>query len=46
MYFKFFKPQDRWKRFVVLRRGLIQSFHSYAADRVLLRMAFDRKQSI
>ena len=26
MYFKFFKPQDRRKRFVVLRRGLIQSF--------------------
>ena len=26
MYFKLFKPQDRWKRFVVHRRGLIQSF--------------------
>ena len=33
MYFKFFKPQDRWKRFVVLRRGLIQSFHSISKRR-------------
>ena len=37
MYFKFFKPQDWRKRFVVHRRGLIQSSpkDSYYAGRVM-----------
>ena len=33
MYFKFFKPQDWRKRFVVHRRGLIQSFPSMKRSR-------------
>ena len=35
MYFKFFKPQDRRKRFVVRRRGLIQSFPRALRGRIV-----------